>query len=216
MAPSECLAGPGEPLALHLVEVACCVGRRGVYVARKLARVFAVSPELAMDFMKFAALMHDMGKADVAYEASVEYFPLHEARSADFAYEVMLEAKERGAPVPLRNSLAEPSIANVTLLAIALHHYSHKTYDRHAVGGLTSRCYDYKEAIKAWSPITELGKMLRDGALALRGAAKHGKHAEMLDVIKKRIDPKLLYAASAVLGILNECDAEVAKRNRRR
>jgi len=27
--------------------------------------------------------------------------------------------------------------------------------------------------------------------------------------------PKLLYAASAVLGIINECDVEVAKKNRR-
>ena len=44
---------------------------------------------------RLAALIHDVGKANAAYEASAEYFPLHEARSADFAYEVMLKVKER-------------------------------------------------------------------------------------------------------------------------
>jgi CRISPR/Cas system-associated endonuclease Cas3-HD len=61
-----------------------CVGRRpylslsrirGIYVAGKFAKVFKTSPELAMDFMEFAVLMHDVGKADAAYEASAEYFP---------------------------------------------------------------------------------------------------------------------------------------------
>jgi CRISPR-associated endonuclease Cas3-HD len=219
MAPSECLAGPGEHLALHLAEVARCVGVRGIYVARKLAKVFETSPELAMDFMEFAALMHDVGKADAAYEASAEYFPLHEARSTDFAYEVMLKVKEKNASMPLRNSFAEPSIANVALFAIAFHHYSHKTYERtyerYSVGGLTPRCYDYRQAIQAWSPRTELGKALRDVALALPGTTRTGTHGRLLGVIVKRMHPKLLYAASAVLGIINECDVEVAKKNRR-
>jgi len=214
MAPSECLAGPGEPLAIHLAEVVQCVGARGIYVARKLARVFDMSSELAMDFMEFAALIHDVGKADVAYRTSAEYFPLHEARSADFAYEVMLEAKNRGVPVPLRNSLEEPSIANVTLFAIALHHYSHKTYERHAVGGLAPRCYEYRQAIETWSPRTELGTALREVALELPGTTRSGTHGKILEVIRKRIHPKLLYATSAVLGIINECDVEVAKKNR--
>jgi CRISPR-associated endonuclease Cas3-HD len=215
MAPSECLAGPGELLALHLAEVARCVGIRGIYVARKLAKVFETSHELAMDFMEFAALMHDVGKADVAYEASAEYFPLHEARSTDFAYEVMLKVKERDASMPLRNSFAEPSIANVALFAIAFHHYSHKTYEHHSVGGLAPRCYEYRQAIEAWSPRTELGKALRDAALALHGTTRSGTHGRLLEVVVKRMHPKLLYAASAMLGIINECDVEVAKKNRR-
>jgi CRISPR-associated endonuclease Cas3-HD len=215
MAPSECLAGPGEHLALHLTEVARCVGVRGVYVARKLAKVFETSPELAMDFMEFVALMHDVGKADVAYKTSTEYFPLHEARSTDFAYEVMLEVKDRDASIPLRNSFAEPSIANAALFAIAFHHYSHKTYERHSVGGLAPRCYEYRQAIEAWSPRTELGKALRGVALALPGTTRSGTHGKLLEVIGKRMHPKLLYAASALLGIINECDAEVAKKNRR-
>jgi CRISPR-associated endonuclease Cas3-HD len=215
MAPSECLAGPGEPLALHLAEVARCVGIRGIYVARKLAKVFETSPELAMDFMEFAALMHDVGKADATYEASAEYFPLHEARSTDFAYEVMLKVKERDASMPFRNSFAEPSIANVALFAIAFHHYSHKTYEHHSVGGLAPRCYEYRQAIEAWSPRTELGKALRDAALALHGTTRSGTHGRLLEVVVKRMHPKLLYAASAMLGIINECDVEVAKKNRR-
>jgi CRISPR-associated endonuclease Cas3-HD len=219
MAPSECLAGPGEPLSLHLAEVARCVGARGIYVARKLAEVFETSPELAMDFMEFAALMHDVGKADTAYQASDGYFPLHEARSTDFAYEVMLKVKERGAAIPLRNSFEEPSIANVALFAIAFHHYSHKNYERsderYSVGGLTPRCYDYRQAIEAWRPRTELGKALRDVALVLPGATRTGTHGRLLKVVVKRMHPKLLYAASAVLGIINECDVEVAKKNRR-
>ncbi len=44
---------------------------------------------------RLVALMRDVGKADAAYETSAEYFSLHEARSADFAYEVMLKVKER-------------------------------------------------------------------------------------------------------------------------
>jgi len=215
MAPSECLAGPGEHLALHLAEVARCVGVRGIYVARKLAKVFETSPELAMDFMEFAALMHDVGKADVAYEASAEYFPLHEARSTDFAYEVMLKVKEKNASMPLRNFFVEPSIANVALFAIAFHHYSHKTYEHHSVGGLAPRCYEYRQAIEAWSPRTELGKALRDVALALPRTTRTGTHGKLLEIVVKRIDPKLLYATSAVLGIINECDVEVAKKNRR-
>jgi CRISPR-associated endonuclease Cas3-HD len=117
--------------------------------------------------------------------------------------------------MPLRNSFAEPSIANVALFAIAFHHYSHKTYEHHSVGGLAPRCYEYRKAIETWSPRTELGKALRDAALALPGAARTGTHGKLLKVAVRRMHPKLLYAVSAVLGIINECDAEVAKKNRR-
>ena len=172
-----------------------------------------------MDFMEFAALMHNVGKADAAYEASAEYFPIHEAHSTDFAYEVMLKVKEKDASMPLCNSFAEPSLANVALFAVALHHYSHKTYERtyerYSVGGLAPRCYDYRQANEAWSPRTELGKALRDVALALPGTTRIGTHGRLLEVVVKRMHPKLLYAASAVLGIINECDVEVAKKNRR-
>jgi len=67
------------------------------------------------------------------------------------------------------------------------------------------------QEIEAWSPRTELGKALRDVALALSGTTRSGTHGRLLEVIGKRMRPKLLYAASALLGIINECDAEVAK-----
>jgi len=156
-----------------------------------------------------------VGKADAAYyKAPAECFSLHEARSTDFAYEVMLKVKEKDATMPLYN-FSEPSIANVALFAITFHHYSHKTYERYSAGGFAPRCYEYRQAIEAWSPRTELGKALRDAALALPGATRTGTHGRLLEVAVRRMHPKLLYAASAVLGIINECDAEVAKKNRR-
>jgi hypothetical protein len=81
---------------------------------------------------RLAALMHDVGKVDAAYEASAEYFSLHEVRSADFAYEVMLKVKERSSMPPC-NPFAEPSLLNVALLAIASHHHLRKTYGHHSV-----------------------------------------------------------------------------------
>jgi hypothetical protein len=37
----------------------------------------------------------------------------------------------------------------------------------------------------------------------------------LLEAVKKLMHPKLLYAASAMLGVINECDVKVAKKNRR-
>jgi len=214
MAPVDCLAGPGEPLGQHLINVAACVGREGVPVARKIARVFGVSPELALDCMVFAALTHDVGKADEAYSTATEFFPLHEARSTDFAYEVLLKARKEGVAF-LTNSFREPKVANIVLLTVALHHYSHKGYTYHSVGGFRPRCGDYKTAFDWWEPSTDVGRVLRRVAQSLDGAENRGIHREVIRAIDRALPPRLLYATAAVLGVLNKCDAEVAKQYRK-
>ena len=216
MAPVDCLAGPGEPLGQHLINVASCVCERGAPVARKIARVFEVPPELALDLMIFAALMHDVGKADEAYKSpEVGFFPLHEARSTDYTYEVLLKARKEGANLPITNSFREPTLVNVALLTVALHHYSHKSYISHSVGGFRPRCYDYKIAFDWWSPLTDVGCILKKVAQSLDGAENRGIHREVIRTIDRHIPSKLRCATAATLGVLNECDAEVAKRYRK-
>ncbi len=218
MAPVDCLAGPGEPLEQHLINVATCVGKKGVHVARKIARVFGVSPEVALDLMVFAALAHDVGKADEAYKESMKegFFPLHEARSTDFTYKVLLEARREDVNLPFTNSFRDPTIVNVVLLTVALHHYSHKSYSytRRTVGGFRPMCDDYKNAFSWWNPVTDVGKVLKKVVQSLN-YVKGGIYWEIIKAIDKSISPELRCATAAALGVLNECDSEVAKQYRR-
>ena len=79
----ECLAGPGEPLSIHLSQVAECVRERGAAVARKLAKVYNTSIEEAEDLLVSVAYAHDVGKTDVEYRDAVDTFRRHEAKSTD-------------------------------------------------------------------------------------------------------------------------------------
>jgi CRISPR-associated endonuclease Cas3-HD len=211
-APASCLAGPGEPLDKHLVEVMEEVRRDPAFepVARKLARVFNVRPELAMDLLEFAALAHDVGKADVAYKNAVEYFPLHESRSADFAYYVLGKAG-------LLRGVVASHVGSLVVIAVALHHYSHKTFRRGVItGGFKARCNAHIEAFKSWTPRTAEGVALKSIAASTLDVEQYNIYSAVLSSINDiNNDEKLRNAAAAVLGLLNKADGAVAKRNRR-
>ncbi len=211
-APASCPAGPGEPLDRHLVEVMEEVRRDPAFepIARKLARAFNARPELAMDLLEFAALAHDVGKADAAYKNAVEYFPLHESRSADFAYYVLVKAG-------LLRSVAAPHVGSLVVIAVALHHYSHKTFRRDAVaGGFKARCNAHVEAFKRWTPRTAEGAALKSIAASTLEVEQYNIYSAVLSSINDiNNNEKLRSAAAAVLGLLNKADGAVAKRNRR-
>jgi CRISPR/Cas system-associated endonuclease Cas3-HD len=222
-APASCLAGPGEPLDRHLVEVMEEARRDPAFepVARKLARVFNVRPELAMDLLEFAALVHDVGKADERYKNAVEYFPLHESRSADFAYYVLVKAG-------LLRSVVAPHVGSMVVIAVALHHYSHKTFSHGATadgftfrrgvitGGFKARCNAHIEAFKSWTPRTAEGATLKSIAASTLEVEQYNIYSAVLSSINDiNNDEKLRNAAAAVLGLLNKADGAVAKRNRR-
>jgi len=210
---SSCLAGPGEPLDEHLVGVMEEMRRDPVFdpVARKLARVFGIRPELAMDLLEFTALAHDVGKADVAYKNADKYFPLHEARSADFAFYVLAKAGALRA-----NDLAALDAGNAVITAVALHHYSHKTYNAEKTKtGFKARCRSYAEAFRSWTPRTAEGAALKEVAASTLDVTGYGVYAVVVQNIR-RIggNAKLRSAASALLGLLNKADRTVARRRR--
>ena len=218
---SSCLAGPGEPLDRHLVDVMEEVRRDPAFepVARKLARAFAADPELAMDLLEFAALAHDVGKADERYKDAVGYFPLHEARSADFAWYALYKAG-------LLRSVIAPSAGSPVVIAVALHHYSHKKFGRFdgaaadgfiaVAGGLKARCAAHAEAFGRWAPRTAEGAALKDIAASTLEVERYDAYSAVLYSINAiNNDAKMRSAASAVLGLLNKADRAVARRNRR-
>jgi len=220
-APASCLAGPGELLSRHLVDVMEEVRRDPAFepVARKLARAFAVEPELAMDLLEFAALAHDVGKADERYKDAVEYFPLHEARSADFAWYALYKAD-------LLRSIIAPCAGSPVVIAVALHHYSHKKFSRHdgaaidgfiaVAGGLKARCAAHAEAFGRWAPRTAEGVALKSIATSTLEVERYDAYLTVLSSINDiNNDARLRSAASAVLGLLNKADRTIAKRNRR-
>jgi len=211
-APASCLAGPGEPLDRHLVDVMEEVRRDPAFepVARKLAGVFGVEPDLAMDLLEFTALVHDVGKADVAYKNAVEYFSLHESRSADFAYYVLHKAG-------LLRGVIALHIGSPVIIAVALHHYSHKTPRPHAkIGGFEARCNAHIEAFKRWAPRTAEGATLKGLAASTLKVEEYNTYAVVLSSINAvNNNAKLRGATSAILGLLNKADRTVARRNRR-
>jgi CRISPR/Cas system-associated endonuclease Cas3-HD len=179
-------------------------------VARKLAGVFGVEPDLAMDLLEFTALVHDVGKADVAYKNAVERFPLHESRSADFAYYVLGKAS-------LLRGVAAPHVGSPVVIAVALHHYSHKTFRRGvATGGFKARCGAHVEAFKRWAPRTAEGVTLKGLAASTPEVEQYNIYSAVLSSISDvNNNEKLRSAAAAVLGLLNKADGAVARRNRR-
>ncbi|MEM1637935.1 MAG: HD domain-containing protein [Pyrobaculum sp.] len=210
---SSCQAGPGEPLGDHLLGVADCVSKRGVPVAKKLARVFKIGEGEALDLITFAALAHDAGKADVSYEKAIDRFPLHEVKSTAFVKRVFQELRiidncdlGRG----------EDSLAKAVVAAVALHHYVHKEPNKATVAdGLTPRCLDVAEAFKQWRPRTPLGEALKSKALEI-AAGNVGPNTCYRDVVNTlhSVSTRLRYAVMAILGVLNRCDYEVAKARR--
>ena len=88
----ECLAGPGEPLSIHLSQVAECVRERGAAVARKLAKVYNMSIEEAEDLLVSVAYAHDVG---MEYRDAVDTFRRHEAKSTAAAYDAQVRSLKR-------------------------------------------------------------------------------------------------------------------------
>lgn len=207
-----CLAGPCEPLDRHLLEVAECVAREGALVAHKLARVFSVGTEEALDLVVFAALLHDVGKADVEYNDESGYYPRHEVKSTAVAYKAM---KRLGLVenCRLNGESGISGICKAVLAAIALHHYSHKA-PKAGASSFKARCGDPVHAIKKWSPHTPLGASMKGAVIA---ALEEGTENLCFDNIVNSLSktpPRLASAISAILGVLNKCDIETAKKNR--
>jgi len=217
-----CLAGPCEPLERHLLEVAECARKVGIDVARKLARVFGVEFYEALDVLSFAALVHDVGKASVEPENGGRYFPGHEAASTTFAYEVVLKAFDNKI-VPIcgvgfginANKRADGlnGLFTATLWAIALHHY-YKRYVGRRAAPFVRLCKSYLDALEQWTPLTELGKVLKNTALKIDKIKESDCHARIVESLNRQPHKRLSYATSAILGVLGECDNEIARRNR--
>jgi len=182
-------------------------------IANKVAKVYGIKPELAMDLLEFAALAHDVGKVDVAYKNAVKYFPLHEARSADFAYYVLTRAGLMGT-----NSFEAEDVGNAVVIVVALHHYSHKTPRVDATaGGFKARCDAHIEAFSSWTPRTAEGDTLKSYAVQTRNVGRYGVYTAVLKAIHGiNNKTKLRASAAAILGLLNKADGAVASRNRRR
>lgn len=216
----SCFAGPCEPLERHLLEVSECARKVGIDVARKLARVFKVEFREALDVLSFAALIHDVGKASVKPENGGRYFPGHEAASTTFMYEVVLKAFNNKI-VPMcgvgfgidANKRADGlnGLFTTALWAIALHHY-YKRYERERAVPFVRLCKSYLGALRQWSPLTKLGETLKETALKVSEIKESDCHTKIVKSSNRL--PKLIYATSAVLGVLGECDNEVARRNR--
>ncbi|MEM1598777.1 MAG: CRISPR-associated endonuclease Cas3'' [Pyrobaculum sp.] len=209
---ADCLAGPGEPLGQHLLEVACCVRREGKAVALKIAKSFGLRPEEARDLLFYAALMHDAGKADVKYSDDSGYYPFHEAKSVAVIYKALRELGLAGSCKP------SDSPYSLLLLSVALHHYSHKRYNRAESASFKKRCDAVEEALRAWKPESELGEKIRQKTLEVLSAGVPGDICfGVLATSLKRAatPPRTRKAAMAVLGILNKCDIQIAKARRR-
>jgi len=207
-----CYAGPGEPLKRHLVEVAQCVAREGELVARKIAKEFRVSPEEALDLMVFAALVHDAGKADARYSYDAGYYPHHEVISTTLAFSTLYKL---GLVEGCNLSAPGGEIYKIILATIALHHYVHKSPRKDVALGYTPRCGDVVEALREWMPRSKLGANIREAALIIAEARVEPYPCYATLIVSATGAPlRLKVAASAVLGILNKCDREVAEKNR--
>lgn len=201
-----CHAGPGEPLDRHLAEVLQCVQTRGEKIARKLARVYNTTPEEALDVLAFAALMHDAGKADVQYADAQQYYPQHEAKSTAAAIQAL---KDAGL---LKDCTPQDTIYTAALAAIALHHYAHKPPKKDTPATTYNpRC---KIPTDSWNPKTETGKKLKQAIQNLTQTQNLCYQTITQAAEHKKLPPKTLLAAKAILGILNQCDREIAKKNR--
>jgi len=207
-----CYAGPNEPLEVHLVEVAQCVAREGELAAKKLAREFGIAPEEALDLLVFAALMHDAGKADRAYAGEGGYYPHHEVRSAALAY-AALRRLGLVESCDLANGEGWPYKA--ALATVALHHYVHKDLRKDVALGYEPRCGDVVVALRKWEPHSALGAKMREAAIAVASAPAE-PYPCYTTIINSasRANTRHKAAISAILGILNKCDAEVAEKNR--
>ena len=199
-----CLAGKEEPLDVHIADVARCASERGRLVAKKLARIFGLSEEEALDLLELVAILHDAGKADEEYEGAEDYFPLHEAKSATLAKAIFSELGELG---------------DVAIAAVALHHYSHKEpRARQQAFSFKPRCK--LAAVDSWRPRTKLGAVLAERLRKLwseaqsKGISNTGYNDAVIKAIKDKYPKRALYAVMAVLGVLNRCDKEIAERNR--
>jgi len=158
----ECLAGPGEPLSIHLSQVAECVRERGAAVARKLAKVYNMSIEEAEDLLVSVAYAHDVGKTDVEYRDAVDTFRRHEAKSTAAAYEAMRKSEV------LKDCKNLDSVYAAALVAVAMHHYVHKEPRLDIdVRGYRRRC---RPPVDAWQPKSELGRRLRQALLEVEEA----------------------------------------------
>lgn len=214
---AECLAGPGEPLKQHLLEVAGCVAEEGKYVAQKLARSFGLRPEEAEDLLYYTALMHDVGKADANYDDKTGYYPLHEAKSVAIIYATFKKlGVVNGCSLTVRDPTANPYL--LVLLSVALHHYSHKSFDNKEVSvGFKRRCDDVLAALREWKPKSDLGKRLRENTLEVLEKEIQADlcfGALVTSLRRSTGSPKTRKAAMAVLGVLNKCDIDVAKSRR--
>ncbi len=208
-----CLAGPCEPLRRHLSDVASCVAQEGALVARKIARVFAVDQEVALDLLVLTAYLHDVGKADNEYRDG-SHFPLHEVRSVAVAYRAFRSA---GLVDSCRLDCegGVGCMCKAVLAAIALHHYSHKRPRKRTIK-FAARCPDDVEgALGQWTPASSLGRSLRDRVVeAVRSEIRSDIcFGNVVDTLTG-VGPRLRHAVSAVLGTLNRCDIAVAKANR--
>lgn len=219
-----CLAGPGEPLAKHLLEVAQCLEGEKVtdYIACKLARVFNTSVDEAFDVIVLAGLLHDVGKSHEDYRESERegYFPLHEKFSVIFTYHLILTALSdlpELSPATMCN-LSGENLYTVLLASVAIHHYASKPYKSklNYLQTFRPRCDDYRSAFEAWRPRSEIGEHLKLHALDLIGRELEDTecYQTLINSLDSRVKPKILYATSAVLGILGRCDNLVASRNR--
>ncbi|MCX8136983.1 CRISPR-associated endonuclease Cas3'' [Pyrobaculum aerophilum] len=207
---AECLAGPGEPLADHLLGVARCVAKRGTAVAKKLSRQFKIGESEAMDMLVFAALAHDVGKADAKYRGATEYFPHHQVKSTAFVKRVF---QELGLLIDCDMGGSAADLAKAVLAAVALHHYAHKDPKKAPPAEeLAPMCPEVAEAFKQWEPLSPLGKALRAKAIDV-SISYVPRTTCYNDVIRTlpNIGIRLRYAIMAILGVLNKCDYEVAK-----
>ncbi|CCC80912.1 CRISPR-associated endonuclease Cas3'' [Thermoproteus tenax] len=190
-----CLAGPGEPLELHLEEVASCMAARGRWLAPKLARVLGVEEALARDLIVFVGYAHDVGKADRKYKDADRYFPHHEAKSAVAVQKALDSADWR--------------IRRLAVYAVARHHYSFKELQPLGKVTFQPRC----KITISWRPETELfnealNLLFRDAEDDIYDSAVSRDFLEALEGPAR-------YAGMALLGLLSDCDYEVASRNRR-
>lgn len=210
---ADCLAGPGESLIHHLLSVAKCVSVRGVAVAKKLSRLFKVGEGEALDMLVFLALAHDVGKADVKYHGATEYFPHHQVKSTVFVKKVF---EELGLLSDCNLGDGAKDLAKAILAAVALHHYAHKDPRKAPpVEKLTPRCPEIAEAFKQWSPLTTLGEALKTKAVEI-SASNIPDTTCYRDIIQTLplTGTRLRYAIMAILGVLNKCDYEIAKKMR--
>ena len=220
---TTCFAGPGEPLEKHLSDVAECLTQNKItsLIARKLSRVFSVKEEEAFDIIVLAGLVHDVGKAHQSYRGTGNngFFPRHEYYSTVFLERLIVKAfPSVAARISTICNLKEDSIFTVLLASTAFHHYSSKDYTGsiERLGEFQPLCDGWRNAFRTWNPSSETGKKLREAALELAFEKLEASscYNQLLSAINRQIRPRILYAASAVLGVLNECDAEVARRNR--